>query len=879
MAGLEVVLAAGISRRRNGHGALGVFSSENDLHGVVRFVNFLVQMRLSLTMLRRDLRAGELTLLGIALLIAVASLTSVGFFTDRVEQALKRDATQLLGGDLLVSGDAPLLPAWQLKAQSLGLRVTNTTTFSSMVSTDDLAQLAAVKFVESQYPLRGSLKISDRMGGPSREAGRVPPPGEAWLEERLLTTLQVKPGDTVSLGNMKLRVGALITFESDRGSGFFNFIPRIMANAADLPRTGLMQEGSRVRYRLQIAAQGNDARGRAEVNRFESWIKPQLGGGQQLESIDNARPEIRGNLERIQHFLQLAAMLSVVLAAVAIGLCARRYLQRHLDGCAAMRCFGARRAQLLSLFVTEFALFGLGVAVIGCLAGFVIQAGIAALAGPLVKVDLPLPSMLPILHGVLVGVVLVIGFVAPQLLHMTRVPPVRVLRREWGGPEASTLGAWATGAVVLLGLFLWVAGDLKLGAWVAAGFAAACMLFALFARLVLSLLAMARHRNFGRSGSWGLRYGLAAMHRRLSASVVQSVALGLGLMAMLLLGLVSGDLLRGWQRSLRPDAPNQFVLNIQPEQREPLKAFFRVHHLPDVALLPMIRGRLVELRGKPVRVEDYPQERARSLVDREFNLSYASVLQEGNNLVAGKWHGDNAGPAFSMEEGVGKTLGIRLGDSVAFDIGGQRVTGTVGSIRKLDWDSMRVNFFFIAAPGMMETMPTSWITSFRLPPGRDADINALVSAFPNLTVIDVGAVIAQVQDLSAKLIRVVQFVFGFALVAGAVVLFAALRATHDERIHELAVLRTLGARNPQLRTAMLSEFVVLGALSALLASIGALATGYVLAIKVFDISYDPDWLALSGYVLLAIAGVIACGWLGVRGLLQRTVVDGLRSVA
>jgi putative ABC transport system permease protein len=489
--------------------------------------------------------------------------------------------------------------------------------------------------------------------------------------------------------------------------------------------------------------------------------------------------------------------------------------------------------------------------------------------------------MWPILHGLLVGVALVVGFVAPQLLHMTRVPPVRVLRREWGGPESRTLGAWGTGAVVLLGLFLWVAGDIKLGAWVAAGFAGACVVFALLARGGLSLLALARHRDGGARSTWGLRYGLAAMRRRLSASIVQSVALGLGLMAMLLLGLVSGDLLRGWQHSLRPDAPNQFVLNIQPEQREPLKAFFREHHLPDVDLQPMIRGRLVALRGKPVLAEDYKDERARNLVDREFNLSYSSVMQEGNKIVAGKWHGDapQSGPVFSMEEGVGKTLGIKLGDQVVFDIGGQRVAGTVGSIRKLDWDSMRVNFFFTAAPGVLEQMPTSWITSFRLPPGRSADINALVAGFPNLTVIDVGAVIAQVQDLTAKLVRVVQFVFSFALIAGSVVLLAALRATHDERMYELAVLRTLGARNPQLRTAMLSEFVVLGVLSVTLATLGALTTGYVLAIKVFDIQYDPDWLALSGYALIAVVGVVVCGWLGVRGLLQRTVVDGLRSAA
>ncbi|MFT3733873.1 MAG: FtsX-like permease family protein [Rhodocyclaceae bacterium] len=824
--------------------------------------------RLALTMLLRDLRAGELTMLGIALLIAVASLTSVGFFAERVQGQLSRDATQLMGGDLLVSGDAPLPPVFEAEARRLGLRVANTTNFSSMVSTDDMAQLSAVKSVEAGYPLRGSLKIAQAMGEAGVEAGRIPAQGEAFVEERLLSALSRKVGETLQLGNATFRIGGVITFESDRGTNFFSFIPRIMINAADLPATGLVQEGSRIRYRLTVAGE------RAPITAFEAWLKPQVKAGQQLESIDNARPEIRGNLDRIQRFLQLAAMLSVVLAGVAIGLSARRYLQRHLNGCAAMRCFGATRAQLLGLFLGEFALFGLLMAAIGCGLGYALQEGIALLAGGFFKTALPQPGLMPVLHGLIVGVVLMVGFVAPQLLHMTRVPPVHVLRRDWGGLQGSVVGAWVAGALALVGLFLWVAGDLKLGAWSALGFAVACGVFALVARLVLGALASLRHRG---TASWGLRYGLAAMHRRLGASMVQTVALGLGLMAMLLLGIVTGDLMSGWQKGLRDDAPNHFVLNLQSDQKAAFQQFFREHKLPAVELLPMVRGRLVELRGKPVRPDDYEQERARNLADREFNLSYGSALQDGNRIVAGRWHGAAQVPEFSMEEGVGKTLGVKLGDEVVFEIGGQRVKGKVSSIRKLDWDSMRVNFFFSAAPGLLEDKPTSWITSFRLPPGHGADLNALVAAFPNISIIDVGAVLAQVKDLSGKLIAVVQFVFGFALLAGAVVLFAALRATHDERMHEISVLRTLGARNRQLRSAMLSEFVVLGGLSALLASVGALATGYVLASQVFDIPYSPDWLSLLVYLLLAVVAVVVCGWLGVRGLLRRTVVESLRA--
>ncbi|HEX5126994.1 MAG TPA: FtsX-like permease family protein, partial [Rhodocyclaceae bacterium] len=677
-------------------------------------------LRLSLTMLRRDLRAGELTLLGIALLIAVVSLTSVGFFTDRLREGLNRDANQLLGGDLLVSSDHPLPTAFRTEAEHLGLQVTGTELFNSMASTDDVAQLSAVKVVEPGYPLRGSLKIAGRMGEAGHEAGRIPMRGEAWLEERLMTSLQVKPGDVIQLGNAHLKVSALVTFESDRGNNFFSFVPRVMINAADLPATGLIQEGSRVRYRLQFAGDS------AAINRLSKWIAPKLARGEELESIDNARPEIRNGLDRAHRFLRLAAMLAVVLAAVAIGLSSRRYLQRHLDGCAVMRCFGARRGQLLGIYFIEFALLGLVIALLGSVLGFALQAAIAHMASSLVATDLPAPGWTPVAHGVLVSLVLMTGFVMPQLFRLVRVPPIRALRREWGGAKFGSSGIWVVGALSLAGLMLWIADDVRLGIYVVSGFAAACAVFALIARVILGLFARVRRL----SGAWGLRYGLAAMHRRLASSIIQMVALALGLMAVLLLTLVTQDLLASWRKSQAPDAPNQFVLNIQPEQRAPLERFFHDKGINSPTLLPMVRGRLVEINNRPVNSKAYGDERARNLAEREFNLSWASQLQEGNHIVAGRWHGDRRVPEFSMEEGIGKTLGVKLGDEVTFEIGGQRVSGKVSSVRKLDWDSMRVNFFFTAAPGLLDGYPTSYITSFYLPPAHDNVISAMVAAFP-----------------------------------------------------------------------------------------------------------------------------------------------------
>lgn len=821
---------------------------------------------LALRMLRRDLRAGELTLLVLALLLAVTALSSVGFLADRVEQGLRRDATQLLGGDLLINADHPVPEAYLQKATELGLRQTGTISFNSMVSTDAAAQLAAVKAVDTGYPLRGSLQVASAVGGAGKEAGRVPAKGEAWLDEQLLAALQLKPGDTLELGYLRLRVAAVISFESDRGMGFSSFAPRIMINAAELAASGLMQEGSRARYRLQLAGDP------AAVARYETWAKARLGRGEVLESLDNGRPEIRSGMDRASRFLRLTAMLAVVLAAVAIGLSSRRYLHRHFNSCAVMRCFGAQRGQLLKLYLTEFLALGLAVAGVGCVFGYFLQFGLVAAAREFLVTDLPAPGVLPVLHGLLVGVVLMLGFVAPQLLKLASVPPISVLRREWGGLQAASLGAWGFGAAALVGLMLWLAGEWTLGGVVVGGFAAAILLFVGVAWGTLGVLG--RLRSLG--NHWGVRYGLASLRRRRASSVVQIVALGLGVTALFLLSLVSRDLLASWRGNLAPDAPNRFVINIQPPQKSAVEAWLVQHGLASVALQPMIRGRLVSINGKPVSGKDYAEERARNLVEREFNLSWSSQLAEGNRVVEGQWHGNGKEAVFSMEQGVGRTLGIRLGDVVVFDVGGRKSSGRVGSIRKLDWDSMRVNFFFTAAPGVLDGFPASYITSFHLDSERSGLVRELISTFPNLTVIDVSTVLAQVESVSNRLAQLVQFVSLFALIAGVIVLLAAQRSTHDERAYELTVLRALGARNHQLRIALIAELFALAVIAVVLAGAASQALGYGLARYVFEIDYRVDWGRLCGATAVAIVVIVGLGWPSARSAMLGTVAEGLR---
>jgi putative ABC transport system permease protein len=736
-----------------------------------------------------------------------------------------------------------------------------------MVSLGGVALLAEIKAVSAGYPLRGTLRTAPVPNAADAENAHVPQTGEAWPDERLATTLGLAAGTALTLGRITVISGPVLTLEPDRGMNVFALAPRLMINFADLPATGLIQSGSRVGYRLHLAGEA------AAVAAYENWARAQLGRGEKIESLDNARPEIRNVTERAQRFLRLAALLAVILAAVAVALAAERYMRRHLDSCAVMRCMGASAPQLLLIHGGEFLLFGLAATLSGCVVGFGVQAALQQLLAGLLVTKLPAPSLLPWLHGLLVGLTLIVGFALPPLLRLRRVPTIRVLRREWSGSEPASVGAYLLGALVLAALMLWMAGELRLGLIVLAGFMIALGFFALMARLLLA--ALGRLRPAGRGYGW--RHGLANLRRRLAATLVQAVALALGLTALLLLTVARGDLLDSWLARVPADAPNRFAINIQPDQRVAIADFFKARGLSAPELEPMVRGRLVQVNGQAVGPESYADDRAQRLVDREFNLSWSARLPAGNTVSGGRWHGATSDAEFSVEKGLAETLNLKLGDRLTYDIAGNRVEAAITSLRKLDWDSMRVNFFVVSPPGVLDKYPVSYITSFHLPSEKAGAIPELVRAFPNLTVIDVAALVKQLHATIDQVARAVQLVFGFAVLAGLAVLYAALQASSDERRHELAVLRALGASSRQLSGAVLVEFAALGALAGLLAGIAASLIGWGLARFAFRLDYLPQpelWLIglLSGTVLVVVAG-----WLGVSSMLRQSALPALRA--
>jgi putative ABC transport system permease protein len=832
-------------------------------------------LRLALRMLRRDWHAGELRVLIAALVLAVASVGTVGFFTDRVKGALTRQANLLLGGDLLLSGDRPLPDSYADEARRRGLAVVPAIKFNSMiqsaaadatgnvsaVSTD--AVLADVKAVASGYPLRGAITLADSALPEGATAAGIPAPGEAWIDGRLAARLNVGKGSKLAVGDTTLTVGAIVLQEPEVAGGLLSMGPKLLMNLGDVPATRLLQPGNRASYRLLVAGPATDA--------FRDWAKVRLERGQRLESIRDLRPEVRQTLDRAEKFLALAALVAVMLAAVAVALAASRYLRRHLDAAAMMRCLGAPQRQMLGLFALQFLVLGLAASVAGCVVALGGQQLLVALLGARVATDLPPPGWLPAVAAMATGLLMLMGFALPPLFALSRVPPLRVLRRDIGMPRAGGSLAYVLGATTVALLIGWQAQDVKTGAIMVGGIAAMLAAAALLAWCMIALLRLLPQRGY----SW--RYGLANLRRRPLGSSLQIGALGLGLMALLLLTLVRGDLMKSWRASIPADAPNAFLINVLPDQVDGVRAMLKRELGVEAQLSPMVRGRLVAINDKPLDTASLADEGARRLGEREFNLSWTDTLPRGNRVVAGSWWTPGSGDGISLEEGIAKTLGISLGDTLTYDIVGARVTAPVTSLRKVDWDSFRVNFFALFSPGALDGMPLTYISAVRAGAGSSW-LTPLLRDYPNVLVIDVGALLQQVQTIIEEVARAVEFVFLFTLLGGLLVLEAAIAATQDERRLDAAILRTLGASRRQLSAAQVAEFVALGGLAGLVAAAGATAIGYVLAERTFLIpfSWNP-WVWLLGTAGGAI-GVAVAGWLGTRATLKQPPLAVLRQL-
>jgi len=813
----------------------------------------MASLRFALRNLLRDLKSGELAVLLLALLVAVASLTAVGFFTDRVGRAVQQQAGEVLAADVRLESARPISEGYDEEARNRGLRVARILSMPSVVFHGEASSLVALRAVGEGYPLRGRLKIADEPFGRARPTEDIPAPGEAWADSRLLARLDVPVGARLSVGAHEVVVTRVLDYRPDQGAGFADLSATLLINLADVPATELIQPGSRVRRAVLFAGDRDD------VAQFREYLAASKQQGERLQSIEDASPQIRASSDRAGRFLSLASLVSVLLAAIAVAMAARRYATRHLDNVALMKCMGASQGFVLRQTLVQLVCVGVLVTLAGTVVGYLAQAGLAWLLRDLIRGDLPAPGVSTAGLGLVTAVTILVGFALPPLLQLKRVPPARVLRRNLEPPPLRYAAVYLFAIGAVLALLYWLVRDSRLVSYVAAGIGGTFLLLALAGWLLVKGLTPLRR---GVGVAW--RYGLANVARRGRDSVAQIVAFGLGLMVLLLLALVRDDLLEDWRASLPEGAPNYFMINIRPDEGSAIEAFFRERGLPPTELVPLVRARLTAINDVPIDRIEFQGERARGFVEREANLTWASMLRDDNRLVAGRWweDGDGGGPRVSVEQEYAERLGLKLGDSVSYDVAGEVVSATITSLREVRWDSFQPNFFMVFSPGVLEDVTGTLITSVHVQPEQRPALVDLVRQFPEVTIIDIDALLSQVRDVMDKAALAVQYVFLFTLAAGLMVLLAAVQATRDERRYESAMLRTLGASRRIVFQGVAAEFTALGLLAGLLAAVGATVAGYFLAREVFNLKYSLDpavWIAgiVGGALLVGIAGVLA----------------------
>jgi putative ABC transport system permease protein len=822
--------------------------------------------RLAARLLVRDWRSGEVLVLLASLVVAVGAMSAVTFFTDRVRSAVAQQAGEALAADLRVESINPLPEEMHAAAARHGLAVAQVVSFRSVVIAGERTSLADVRGVTERYPLRGAVQVAERLGGAPSPAVGIPSRGEAWAEPSLMARLGLDVGDEVGVGELRLRVSRSLEFRPDEGWRFMELAPTVLLNLEDVYAAGLLGPGSIAEYEGLYAGDAPAlARFRAELS---ALLRPQDG----VRDFRDGRPEVRAAVTNAERFLVLAALVSVLLGGVAVAMAARRFVARRLDGVALMKCLGAKEREVLRLNLVQLLALVAVAGVLGCALGFVAQFGLTALLADFIEAQLPPPSLAGAALGPLTALAVAMGCALPPLLQLGGTPPARVLRNDVGPPPLRYTTIYGIAAAAVTVLLYVLFGDLELIVYLLGG--AVGTFFTLYFAGRLLVLAVQRLRG-GVGVAW--RYGIANVARRGRESSVQVVAFGIGLMVLLLLTSVRTELMSEWQATLPPSAPNHFLINIQPADRDALGAAIEAAGLPRPEFTPLVRARISHVNGRPVAEFEAPTERGRDELDDETNLTWSSVLPRDNDLVRGEWwNGDSSTPELSLEDELRVAMGLELGDRLTYAIGGESLTVTLTNARVVHWDSFRPNFFMVLSPGLIEQFAHTYITSLYIAPDQRGVTVDLARRFPSVSVLDIGAVLEQVRRSMDRAALAVQYVFLFTLAAGVMVLLAAIQATRDERLFESAVLRTLGARRSVVLQGVAAEFTALGLLAGTLAAVGAAAIGYVLATQVFQLDFVPGvalWLGglVAGALVVGVTGTLA-----VRSVINQSPVATLR---
>ena len=802
--------------------------------------------------LRREFRHGELATLAAALVLAVAALAAVGTLASRVESAILASASELLGGDLGVSARRTALPeSFAVEARERGLASSRSVEFSSVVFAGERSQFTEVRAVDADFPLRGKLLVAD--GGGKEYNAAAPAPGEVFADRAVLNALASRIGDSLQLGAREYRIGAEII--NAPGGSAFRFAPTLLMNRGDAESSGLLGVGSRASYRFLVAGDSE------AVEAFAAWATGHLPDAARLTTVADAQANLRTSFERGENFLRLAALLAALLAGIAVALAAQRFARRKSDEVALLRCLGASRNEIVLSLCLELILLALPACLLGALIGLGLQQVAFLFAGQLLGGATPALPLTPAISAFAMGLAVLFGFALPPLLRLRDIEPLRVFRRDLPARirrfDALYLLPFGIGGLLLL----LESGSSQLASVLAIALGAVAL-----ATLLLTLLLLKGLRASSRKLPGALRFGIANLSRRRALTLIQVGALALSLTALDLLAVVGPSLLDRWRADLPEDTPNYFVLNLQSEQQAAFNQRLTELGASNISQLPLAAGKLVAINGKPLKAADYADEsRAANWIEGEIRVSWSAEVPPSNKIIQGDWPvGDPATPQLSVDKGWFELFQLKLGDSMTLRFGDDEVTATVSSVREIDWDTFRVNFFMMLDPAHGAPLPHSLISSFHLP-AHDAGLSALSREMPNLSLIDVNSILDRVRDIISRVSAAVTWVLAFSLAAGILVLLAALAATADERRFEIALLRTLGAYRGQLNAAVLGEFAALGLLAGVVAAAGAAGSGLALARNIFRMpDYWPPMTLLAGMAVLSAIVVMLAGLAGTR---------------
>ena len=797
----------------------------------------------------------------IALIISVTAISSVTFLADRLQKSFSQKAHEMIAADFIIRGDHPLDSIFVEKSKQFGLRTANTVIFSTMMQYENESKLVSLKAVSSFYPLRGKLTL--------REPNLSLASGSAWVDQQLADIYQLKIGDEIKLGEKKFKVMNIILKESDRGAGFMNFAPRVMIHDQDLEQTQLLGLGSRASYRLLIA--GSEDRpmdqSEADLKEFQTWaqsfIKENNVRGINIENLENGQPLVRKTIDQANRFLSLVALLTGMIAAVGIALASRRYAKKQVTQTVVKKCFGASGLQILKSHLYVFFQIMVIASVIGLASGYCLQELLVFILQNLINKDLPSPSIWPIVWGFLIAFILLLGFSFPPLYALTQISPSMALRKENIVLKFNYLLTSGFGLISYFLLLFWIANNVRLSSMVLGGFVLAYFVFIIIALFVSKMVGQHMSNRFYTMP--GIRYAA----QRISGSPFwisfQISALGVAMLALLLLIVIRFNVLESWQASIPPQANNRFMINVLPEQKTEVESNLKTNlRAIDFDSYPMIRGRLIAINQKEIRNSDFSDPNTQRLVEREFNLSYSEKIPLKNKIIAGQWFDHQDPHQVSMESGIMKSLGLQLGDDLSFDVAGQIMRVKITSIRKLDWNSLRVNFFAMMPEELLKDAPQSWIMAFRQEPGQRVDMD-IVRRFPNITAVNVEESISQAQDILKQLIFAIQILFLFTLLAGAIVLMISLVSVQEQRMNEVAILKTLGADHAFLQRVWMFELVTCGGVAGLLSGVFASFAGWYLANYFLEIEMSyPYWVCLFGIVLGIAINWLVSFWLRIK---------------